>query len=176
MNKLHVIALIVEDKPGVMSRVADVFRRRLINIDTITVGKTRINGLSRIVITLRSEDQLVNQVVKHLRNMIDVVEAEELEVDESVLRELALIKVEAEDSQSRLELLQLVNIFRAQVVDVSNSTLTIQIVGGSQKINAFLKLAQRFKVLEIARTGIVALTRGSKTLLPESREGEHGRS
>jgi len=160
--------LLVEDKPGVMSRIMDAFRRRLINVDTITVGKSETESLSRIVITMKCEDEVAEKIVKQLRKMIDVVQAERLNTDSSVLRELALIKVRTKNLDERSEVLQLVNIFRAQVVDVTTDTLVIQIVGNVRKINAFLEILKKFEVLEIARTGIVAISRGSKRISPEN--------
>ena len=160
--------MLVEDKPGVMSRIMDAFRRRLINVDTITVGKSETESLSRIVITMKCEDEVAEKIVKQLRKMIDVVQAERLNTDSSVLRELALIKVRTKNLDERSEVLQLVNIFRAQVVDVTTDTLVIQIVGNVRKINAFLEILKKFEVLEIARTGIVAISRGSKRISPEN--------
>ena len=160
--------MLVEDKPGVMSRIMDAFRRRLINVDTITVGKSETESLSRIVITMKCEDEVAEKIVKQLRKMIDVVQAERLNTDSSVLRELVLIKVRTKNLDERSEVLQLVNIFRAQVVDVTTDTLVIQIVGNVRKINAFLEILKKFEVLEIARTGIVAISRGSKRISPEN--------
>jgi len=147
-----------------MSRVMDAFRRRLINVDTITVGESETRGLSRIVITMKCEEEIAEKIVKQLRKMIDVIQAQRLDIESSVLRELALIKVKTRNLDERSEILQLVNIFRAQVVDVTTNTLIIQIVGNVKKINAFLEILKKFEVLEIARTGIVAISRGLKCL------------
>lgn len=142
----------------------DAFRRRLINVDTITVGESETRGLSRIVITMKCEEEIAEKIVKQLRKMIDVIQAQRLDIESSVLRELALIKVKTRNLDERSEILQLVNIFRAQVVDVTTNTLIIQIVGNVKKINAFLEILKKFEVLEIARTGIVAISRGLKCL------------
>jgi len=167
LSSTHVLAMIVEDKPGVMTRIADMFRRKLVNIDTITVGKTRVPGLSRIVITLECDEDFARYVVKLLRKTVDVLYVEELQPSKSILRELALVKVEVDETQEKLELLQLVNIFRGGIVDVSESTITAQVVGDPSKVDAFIKLCRRFKIIELARTGIVAMSRGPETLLPD---------
>ena len=168
MTRSRVLAMVVEDKPGVMTRIADMFRRKLVNIDTITVGKTRVPGLSRIVITLECDDNFARYVVRLLRKTVDVLHVEELDPANSILRELALVKVEVTDTQERLELLQLVNIFRGGIVDVSEKTITAQVVGAPSKVEAFIRLCRRFNISEIARTGVVAMSRGPKTMLPES--------
>lgn len=160
-NELHAIMMLVEDKPGVMSRVAETFRRRSINIDTITVGKSEKEGLSRIIVTLRQNAETVDLVVRLLKKMIDVVEIKELDLSTSILRELVLIKVKAKDRDERSEVLQLVNIFRGQVVDVAEDSMVVQITGAPSKTDAFIELLKRFEILEITRTGIVALERGA---------------
>jgi acetolactate synthase-1/3 small subunit len=171
-NELHAIMMLVEDKPGVMSRVAETFRRRSINIDTITVGKSEREGLSRIIITLRQNAETVDLVVRLLKKMIDVVEIKELDLSTSILRELVLIKVKAKDRDERSEVLQLVNIFRGQVVDVAEDSMVVQITGAPSKTNAFIELLKRFEILEITRTGIVALERGASFYADEGNNSD----
>jgi acetolactate synthase-1/3 small subunit len=171
-NELHAVMMLVEDKPGVMSRVAETFRRRSINIDTITVGKSEREGLSRIIITLRQNAETVDLVVRLLKKMIDVVEIKELDLSTSILRELVLIKVKAKDRDERSEVLQLVNIFRGQVVDVAEDSMVVQITGAPSKTNAFIELLKRFEILEITRTGIVALERGASFYADEGNNSD----
>jgi acetolactate synthase-1/3 small subunit len=171
-NELHAIMMLVEDKPGVMSRVAETFRRRSINIDTITVGKSEREGLSRIIVTLRQNAETVDLVVRLLKKMIDVVEIKELDLSTSILRELVLIKVKAKDRDERSEVLQLVNIFRGQVVDVAEDSMVVQITGAPSKTNAFIELLKRFEILEITRTGIVALERGASFYADEGNNSD----
>lgn len=171
-NELHAIAMLVEDKPGVMSRVAETFRRRSINIDTITVGKSEREGLSRIIVTLRQNAETVDLVIRLLKKMIDIVEVKKLDLSTSILRELVLIKVKAKDHDERSEVLQLVNIFRGQVVDVAEGSMVVQITGAPSKTGAFIELLKRFGVLEITRTGIVALERGAALYAYEENNNE----
>jgi len=171
-NELHAVMMLVEDKPGVMSRVAETFRRRSINIDTITVGKSEREGLSRIIVTLRQNAETVDLVVRLLKKMIDVVEIKELDLSTSILRELVLIKVKAKDRDERSEVLQLVNIFRGQVVDVAEDSMVVQITGAPSKTNAFIELLKRFEILEITRTGIVALERGASFYADEDNNSD----
>jgi len=171
-NELHAVMMLVEDKPGVMSRVAETFRRRSINIDTITVGKSEREGLSRIIVTLRQNAETVDLVVRLLKKMIDVVEIKELDLSTSILRELVLIKVKAKDRDERSEVLQLVNIFRGQVVDVAEDSMVVQITGAPSKTNAFIELLKRFEILEITRTGIVALERGASFYADEGNNSD----
>ena len=151
---------LVEDRPGVLQRISCLFRKRNFNIDTITVGKSEIDGISRMTITLKADERTLNQVIKQLEKLIDVIRVEELHTENIVERELALIKIKTSNIQERDEVIQYANIFRAKIVDVSKNSLIIEITGTPDKIDAFINLVKN-KILELARTGIVAMKRGN---------------
>ena len=169
---MRLISILVEDKPGVMSRIADIFRRQLVNIDTITVGRTEMPGVSRITITLSDavSELITYKIAKKIEKTIDVIKVDILDPKNSVLRELALVKVRTEGFERRNEVLQLVEIFRANVVDVSPVTLTIQVVGDVDKIEAFLELISRYEIVELCRTGVVAIARGEEGIVSRERK------
>ncbi|AEH60395.1 acetolactate synthase, small subunit [Methanosalsum zhilinae DSM 4017] len=157
----HTLAVLVENKHGVLTRVAGLFSRRGYNIDSLAVGITEDPSISRMTIVVRGDDQVLEQVVKQLNKLIDVIRVTDIESGESVGRELALIKVAA-DVNSRSEIIQIVDIFRARIVDVSAKSLIIEVTGDEEKIKAIEKLLRPFGIKELARTGKIALTRGSK--------------
>ncbi|MDI9644355.1 MAG: acetolactate synthase small subunit [Candidatus Verstraetearchaeota archaeon] len=163
---LRIISAIVEDRPGVLFKVTSLIRRRGFNIATITVGSTEKERISRITITMRGNPAIVEQLVKQLSKIPDVLKISELEPDESAFRELALIKVSATDPTKRWDILNYINIFRARVIDASKDSLVVEIVGQPKKIQAFLELMKGFGVIEMAKTGIVALARGAKSTSP----------
>ncbi len=158
-NIKHIIVALVEDKPGVLQRISGLFRKRNFNIDTITVGKSEMDGISRMTITLKADEKTLNQVIKQLEKQVDVIKVEELDVSKSVERELALIKIRTNDIQKRDEIIQFANIFRAKIVDVSKNSLIIEITGTPDKIDAFINLVKE-DVMELARTGVLAMKRG----------------
>lgn len=161
--KTYIIATLVENRPGVLYSVANMFRRRNFNIDSITVGA--VNGdLARMTITIRGDEKTVEQLVKQLRKLIDVVKVSILDPASTVSRELALIKINAPEARVRADVLHYVDIFRGHVVDASPETLTVEITGGPDKIDAFIELMKSFGVKELVRTGIAALSRGSKSI------------
>ncbi|MGQ9759445.1 MAG: acetolactate synthase small subunit [Candidatus Methanomethylicaceae archaeon] len=162
-EEMHIIAALVEDRPGVMFKVTSLIRRRGFNIDTISVGRTEKDGISRITMTMRGDESIVEQLVKQLSKIPDVVKISELKPTDSVYRELAIVKVAAPDPAKRSDILNYITIFRGRVIDASKDSLTIEMVGSPKKINAFLNLMKGFGVVELARTGIVALPRGSKS-------------
>jgi acetolactate synthase-1/3 small subunit len=162
-EEMHIIAALVEDRPGVLFKVTSLIRRRGFNIDTITVGSTEKEGLSRITMTMRGDERIVEQVVKQLSKIPDVVKITELKPTESVYRELAMVKVVAQDPEKKSDILNYISIFRGKVIDASKDSLVIEMVGNTKKINAFLDLMKGFGIVELARTGIVALSRGSKS-------------
>lgn len=162
-DEMHIIAALVEDRPGVMFKVTSLIRRRGFNIDTITVGSTEREGISRITMTMRGDENVVEQLVKQLSKIPDVVKISELKPADSVYRELLIVKVVAPDSAKRSDILNYIAIFRGRVIDASKDSLTIEMVGSPKKINAFLDLMKGFGIVELARTGIVALSRGSKS-------------
>lgn len=160
----HIISAIVEHKPGVLHMVSNLFRRRGFNIDSISVGPTEQGDVARMTITVRGDERTVEQVVKQLNKLIDVIKVGRLDPARIVTRELALIKVNALNTKVRSDVINYAEIFRARVVDVSSETLIVEITGTSDKINAFLDLIKPFGVKEAARTGITALSRGVKSI------------
>ena len=162
MNK-HVISILVENHAGVLSRVTGLFSRRSYNIDSLSVGITENPSFSRITIVAMGDDNVIDQIKKQVMKLVDVKKVSALDPEYSVFRELALVKVAA-SSANRPEIIGLVNVFRANVIDVSGETLTIEITGEKSKISAFLELLEPYGVLELARTGLTALERGSKKI------------
>jgi len=162
--KTRVVSAIVENKPGVLHNIANLFRRRNFNIESITVGPTETPDLARITITVNADEKTLDQVVKQLDKIVDVVKVAELEFDNTVTRELALIKVNVPSAKERADVISCVHVFRGRVVDVSPDSLMVEITGSSDKIDAFLNLMKTMGVIEIARTGITALSRGAKSV------------
>ena len=160
----HIISAIVENKPGVLYTIANLFRRKGFNIESFSAGPTEQGDLTRITITVNGDERTVEQVVKQLNKLIDVIRVGRLDPAGIVSRELALLKVRALDTKSRSDVINYADIFRARVVDVSSESLTMEITGTSDKIDAFLDLMKPFGVKEIARTGITALSRGTKSI------------
>ena len=163
----HIISTIVEHKPGVLYTVSNLFRRRNFNIENISVGPAEEIGLARMTITVRGDDRTIEQVVKQLNKLIDVIKVTRLDPDNIVTRELALIKVNALNAKARSALINYAEIFRARVVDVSSESLMVEVTGTSDKIDAFIDIMKPFGVKEVARTGITALSRGAKSVKME---------
>ena len=155
----HTLIALVQDKPGVLNRVASLFRRRGFNIESIAVGHSEIPGLSRMTIVVDGTAALVEQVRKQLDKLIDVVKVADITEDNIVGRELALIKVKT-NSATRSEIIQIVDIFRANIVDVAPDSVVVEVTGDEDKIDSLYCLLQGFGIKEIARTGRVAMTRG----------------
>ncbi len=158
----HTIAALVENKPGVLARVAGLFRRRGFNIESLAVGVTEKDGISRMTIVVSGDDRTIEQVAKQLNKLIDVVKVSDVSTN-SVDRELALIKVSA-NPQSRAEIIEIANIFRARIVDVARDSMIIEVTGDEDKIGAFIDLMRQYGIKEVARTGKIAMQRGSKSL------------
>ena len=156
----HVISVLVENKFGVLARIAGLFSGRGFNIDTLNVGPTHEDGRSRITVTLNGDEKALDQCIKQLDKLIDVIKVENFVGDEGVGRELVLVKVNA-DSKTRGEVTQICDVFRGKIIDVSTSSLIIEVTGNENKIKAFLSLLDSFGVTELARTGTVSLRRGS---------------
>ena len=154
----HVLSILVENEPGVLSRVAGLFSGRGFNIETLNVAPTLDTGVSLMTITTRGDDQIIEQIVKQLRKVVTVIKVVDMLDLKVVEREMALIKVSAEDAK-RAEILRIVDIFRCKVVDVAPDEITIEITGDRGKIKALVSLMQRFGIKEIARTGAVAMKR-----------------
>jgi len=156
----HTLVALVADKPGVLNRMASLFRRRGFNIESIAVGHSELPHLSRMTIVVDETTTMVEQVRKQLDRVIDVVKVSDITGDDIVARELALIKVKA-TSASRSEVMQIVDIFRANIVDVASDSVTVEVTGDEQKVNSLFNLLRGFGIKEIARTGCIAMTRGS---------------
>lgn len=157
----HVISTLVEDKPGVLQKVAGMFNRRGFNIDSITVGESEVEGLSRMVITVKADNKGLEQVTKQLNKLVDVIKIKDI-TENAVKRELCLIQVNIPNTEARAEIMQYTNIFRANIVDVCEKTLTIELTGDIEKLNAFISLLQPYGIKKISRTGLTAISRGSK--------------
>jgi len=160
----HIISTIVEHKPGVLYSVSNLFRCRGFNIDNISVGPAEEVGLARMTIMVRGDDRTIEQVIKQLNKLIDVIKVTRLDPEHIVARELALIKVNAPNSKARSDIINYADIFRARVVDVSSESLMMELTGTADKIDAFISLMKPFVVKEVARTGITALSRGAKSV------------
>ena len=155
----HIISVLVEDKPGVLQKVAGLFTRRDFNIDSITVGESEVEGLSRMVITVNADKTGLEQVTKQLNKLVDIIKIKYI-TKNAVQRELCLIKVNIPNEKARAEIMQYSNIFRAKIVDVSEETLIIELTGDIEKINAFISLLKGYGIKKISRTGLTAMSRG----------------
>ena len=163
-GKTKVISVLVENKPGVLHTIANLFRRRNFNIESITVGPTQQQDISRMTITINVDEKTIDQVVKQVAKQIDVLKVGELEQGNFVMRELALIKVNVPSAKERSDIINCVDVFRCRIIDVSTDSLTVEITGTPDKIDAFLNLMKSYGVIELARTGITALARGAKSI------------
>ncbi|HNX28045.1 MAG TPA: acetolactate synthase small subunit [Syntrophomonadaceae bacterium] len=159
--KKHTLAVIVENKPGVLTRVATLFRRRGYNIDSLTVGTTENPSISRMTIVVQGDDSVIEQVTKQLYKLVDVIKIIDVTNEKAVDRELVLIKVKA-DNTVRAEIVQIVDIFRARIVDIGRSSLIIEATGDSTKIDAIEASLSPFGIMELVRTGKVSMVRGTK--------------
>jgi acetolactate synthase-1/3 small subunit len=159
----HTIAVIVENKSGVLTRIAGLFSRRSFNIDSLSVGATDNPDYSRMTITVQGDRDVLEQVIKQLSKLINVIRISELDPGESIERELAIIKVSA-DKESRSEIMQIVNIFRAKIIDVSHRSMIIEATGDEDKIDAIVQLLRQFGIKEMARTGKVSMVRGARVI------------
>lgn len=162
MNR-HVLSVLVENQSGVLSRVSGLFSRRGYNIDSLSVGETEDPKVSRMTIVVRGDDYILEQIKKQLNKLIDVIKIVELDAHQSVFRELALIKVKT-GMANRASIIEIVDIFRAKIVDVANETLTVEMTGDEGKIEAFINLMEPYGIAEIVRTGLTALERGNKEI------------
>jgi acetolactate synthase-1/3 small subunit len=167
----HTVAALVEDRPGVLNRVASLFRRRGFNIESLAVGSTEEPGISRMTFVVEGGDNIVEQVEKQLYKLIDVVKVSDLTKEEAVIRELALIKVRCRAEQRR-EILDLVEIFRAQAVDVTQTSIVIQIVAQPETVDGLLDNLRTYGIREMVRTGRIAIARGAKTAAVHEQESE----
>ncbi len=159
----RIISVLVENEPGALSRVVGLFSQRGYNIETLTVAPTEDPTLSRLTLTTIGDDHVIEQITKHLNKLIDVVKLVDLTEGAHIERELMLIKVRATGSQ-RAEIKRCVDIFRGQIVDVTASVYTIQIVGNSEKLDAFFQAVGEASILEVVRSGVTGIARGEKVL------------
>ena len=171
----HTLIALVEDKPGVLNRMASLFRRRGFNIESITVGHSELPHLSRMTIVVDGTTAMVEQVRKQLDKVIDVVKVSDITGDDIVARELALIKVKATAS-TRSEIIQIVDIFRANIVDVAPDSVTIEVTGDEEKITSLFDLLRGFGIKEVSRTGRIAMTRGTSGSLQVEERLPKGRA
>jgi len=156
----HTLSVTVENRPGLLTRVATLFRRRGYNIDSLTVGTTESIGVSRMTIVVQGDDTVMEQVIKQLYKLVDVIKVIDITNEESVDRELVLIKVKA-DNNVRAEIVQIVDIFRARIVDIGRNSLIIEATGDQRKIDALEDSFRPFGIIELVRTGKMAMIRGT---------------
>lgn len=163
----HTISVLVENSPGVLARIAALFSRRGFNIESLAVGPTETNEVSRMTIVVNVEDHPLEQVTKQLNKLINVLKIVELEPSSSVQRELLLVKVAA-DSRTRSQVLETVQLFRAKVVDVSHDSVIIEATGNSDKLDALLRVLEPFGIRELVQSGMVAMARGARSFADRS--------
>ena len=159
----HTIAVVVENKSGVLTRIAGLFSRRSFNIESLSVGATDNPEYSRMTLSVQGDEEVLEQVIKQLSKLINVIRVSELEPEDSIERELAIIKVSA-DKANRSEIMQLVSVFRAKIIDVSARSMIIEVTGDEQKVDALVLLLRQFGIKELARTGKVSMIRGTRVI------------
>ena len=159
-GRKHILSILVENKPGVLTRISGLFARRGFNIDTLAVGPTDDESLSRITLTLDGAMHPIDQVTKQLHKLVEVIKIRDLEPAETVARELALFKISCQDGDARAQVMQFAEIFRAGVVDVSKRSVTVEVTGSQDKIEAFEEMVRPFGLIEMVRTGEIAVARG----------------
>ncbi|UQN15281.1 acetolactate synthase small subunit [Gulosibacter sp. ACHW.36C] len=159
----HILSLLVEDKPGLLTRVAGLFARRGFNIDSLAVGASEVEGLSRMTVVVNVEDFPLEQVTKQLNKLVNVIKIVELDPASAVEREHVLVKVRV-DKQTRSEVIEAVNLFRARVVDVAPDSLVIETTGDSGKVQALLRMLEPYGIRELVQSGLIAVGRGPKSI------------
>jgi acetolactate synthase I/III small subunit len=159
-GRKHVLSILVENKPGVLARIAGLFARRGFNIDSLAVGPTDDESMSRITLTVDGAAHPIDQVTKQLHKLVHVIKIRDLEPGDTVARELALFKVSCQDGDSRAQVMQFIDIFRGKTVDVSKRSVTVEVTGTDDKIAAFEEMVRPFGLIEMVRTGEVAVARG----------------
>ncbi|MBP2143435.1 acetolactate synthase-1/3 small subunit [Methanococcus voltae] len=164
MDKRHIITVLVLHKPSVLQRISGLFARRWFNISSITVGTTENPDIARMTIVVKGDDTHLEQVLKQLNKLVEVVKVKDLKHNNYVERELCIVKIHAPTESGKSQITQYANIFRGSIVDLSAETITVEITGDESKINAFLDLVRPLGIKEVARTGLTALMRGSKIL------------
>lgn len=159
----HLVIAWMEDKPGVLARVANLFRRRGFNIESLVVGHSETPGISRMSFVVEGDDRVMHQVESQLNKLINVTAVQDVTAMSVVVREMALIKVRASDSQARTEIMQMAEVFRAHIVDVGHTALTLEVTGEQDKVESLISLLRRFGIQELARSGQVAMVRAAAT-------------
>ena len=159
----HTLSVLVENKPGVLARVAGLFSRRGFNIDSLAVGPTEHPEVSRMTIVVNVEESPLEQVTKQLNKLVEVIKIVELDAEQSVARELLLVKVRA-DADARGQVLEVVQLFKAKVVDVATDAITVQVTGNHRKLEDFLRVVEPFGVRELVQSGMVAIGRGGRSI------------
>jgi acetolactate synthase I/III small subunit len=159
-GRKHVLSILVENKPGVLARIAGLFARRGFNIDSLAVGPTDDDSMSRITLTVDGAAHPIDQVTKQLHKLVNVIKIRDLEPEETVARELALFKISCQDGEARAQVMQFTEIFRGKTVDVSKRSVTVEVTGADDKIEAFEEMVRPFGLIEMVRTGEVAVARG----------------
>lgn len=170
-ERQHVVSALVENRAGTLSRVSGLFSRRGFNIDSLTVGETEDSSISRMTIAVTGEVRVLEQIIKQLDKLVDVIAVRELESSSCLRREIMLVKIGA-DEKNRPAVLEIAGIFRARVVDVSQSTITVEATGNMEKLNGLLLLLRPYGIMELARTGLVALERGERYMRPDRSADE----
>ncbi|MDR2403714.1 MAG: acetolactate synthase small subunit [Spirochaetaceae bacterium] len=161
--KQHVVSALVENRAGTLSRVSGLFSRRGFNIDSLTVGETEDSSISRMTIAVTGDDPVLEQIIKQLSKLVDVIAVREIDPSSCIRREIMLLKIGA-DEKTRPAVIEIAGIFRSRIIDVSPSTITIEATGDEEKLDGLLLLLRPYGVLELARTGLVALERGPRVL------------
>lgn len=169
----HTVVALMEDKPGVLNRVSGLFRRRNYNIESLSVGHSETPGISRMTVVVEGDERVVDQVIHQLEKLINVTQVFNVTHQPTVIRELALIKVKA-TAGTRSEIMELANVFRARIVDVSVTSLTIEITGPEEKVNSMISLLRPYGIEELARTGRVAMVRGGNGNGGEAEDATEG--
>ena len=159
-GRRHVLSLLVENKPGVLARIAGLFARRGFNIDSLAVGPTDDTRISRVTLTVDGAAHPIDQVTKQLHKLVNVIKIRDLEPDETISRELALFKISCSEGEARGQVMQFTDIFRGKVVDVSKRSVTVEVTGTDDKIEAFEEMVRPFGLIEMVRTGEIAVSRG----------------
>jgi len=167
----HVLSILVENQAGVLSRVAGLFTRRGYNIDSLTVGETTDSKISRMTIVVRGDEYILEQIRKQLNKLIDVIEIVQLMPENSVYRELAIIKVKA-DTINRAEIFETVNIFRGKIIDIASGSVIVEATGDEKKISALIEILTPYGIKELVRTGLTALERGNKDINQKNKYTE----
>ncbi|WP_434644179.1 acetolactate synthase small subunit [Thermoanaerobacterium thermosaccharolyticum] len=160
---MHIISVLVNNHSGVLSRVVGLFSRRGYNIESLAVGTTEQNDQSRITLTVNGDDYVITQIIRQLRKLYDVIKVQDVGKFPNVSRELVLVKVEI-NSNTRDDIMHIVETFRGKVIDISLNSIIIEITGDSEKVEAFIKLIKQFQVRELTRTGLISLERGNRIL------------